>query len=435
MNLGKNRMVKYQKVFLKIFVAIFVYTYVLTYVLGQDQSVDKQKVQQYLRDLDSDSLAKREQAEKQLIEMGEAILPMLDETPASASAETKSRLSRIRHQLQVSQINKFAKSKLISLKGSYDIGDAFAEIEKQTGNRYSGYQERDINLTLDLEDVPCLEAVDRILDDAKLQIDPYQFTPGAHTLRARPFAQMDRSGFGTYASAFRIEATQIDAVRDLRNPELSGMRIQLEVGWEPRIRPIAIELPTKNIKMLDEFGDDIGVQLNGLTISNDVLVDAPLSQLVLPAELPDHETWKISKMVATMNVLLPGPIKTFKFDKIGDSIGKSIRIGDAQVKLENVSDNVDIHGVVLRLEFDRAANALESYRGWVFNNSLKLVGTNGKEYVPVGSETMAQDQNYVTVQYLFDLDVDPKTLSLEYTSPTAIIKVPVKFELKNIELP
>ena len=428
-------MIKYHMLFLQVFVASVVCACEPTVGFGQDESVDKQKVQQCLRDLDSDSLAKRELAEKQLIEMGDAILPMLDETPISASAETKTRLSRIRHQLQVKQINEFVKSKSVSLKGIYDIGDAFAAIEKQTGNKYSGYQERDINLKLDLEDVPCLEAVDRILDDAKLQIDPYQFAPGAHTLRARPIAQMDRSGFGTYASAFRVEATQIDAVRDLRNPELSGMRIQLEVGWEPRIHPIAIELPTENIKMLDEFGDDIGVQLNGLTISNDVLVDAPLSQLVLPAELPDHETWKISKMVATMNVLLPGPVKTFKFDKIGDSIGKTIRVGDAQVKLENVSDNVDIHGVVLRLEFDQAANALESYRGWIFNNKLSLVGADGKKFAPIGSETMAQDQNYVTIQYLFDLDVDPKTLSLEYTSPTAIIKVPVKFELKNIELP
>lgn len=402
---------------------------------AQDDSIDQQEVSQLVSQLDDPSLAKREQAEQKLLSMGDKILRLLDKAPPSASTEMLTRLSRIRHQLQVEQIKQFAQFKPVSLKGNYELADAFAAIEKQTGNKYSGFEDRDVALSLDLEDVPCLEAVDQILDDAKLQVDPFRFEEANQTLRARPLSQMDRSGFGAYSGAFRIEATQIDAVRDLRNPELSGMRIQLEVGWEPRIAPIAIELPTENIEMLDEYGDDIGVQFNGLTISNDVQANAPLSQLILPAELPDHETWKISKMVATMNVLLPGPKRTFKFDKIGDSIGKTIRIGDAQVKLENVSDNVDIYGVTVRLEFDQAANALESHRGWIFNNELNLLDADGKKIAPIGSETMAQDEHYITVQYLFDSSDDPKNLALEYTSPTAIIKVPIKFELKNIELP
>jgi hypothetical protein len=413
----------------------FSFLNMLAMPIVQDEIIDESKVKQLVRQLDDDALAKRETAEQQLVELGPAILPVLDQIQVAQSSESSTRLMRIRYKLQQQQIENYSKATTVTLNGEMTIADVFAAIEKQTGNKFGGIEDRANKLNLDLDDVPTMEALDQILDDAKLQIDPFDFQGDVHTVRARPIEQLDRSGVAAYPGAFRVEATRIDSVRDLRNPELSGMRIQLEIGWEPRISPIAVEIPTEQIKMLDEFGDPINVGFRGFAISNDIQSGAPLGELILPTELPDHETWKIAKMEATMNVLLPGPKQMFRFENVGTSVDKSLRIGEATVKIEDVSKNVDIYGISVRLEFDEASNALESHRGWIFNNSLALVDAEGKKILPIGSETMAQDDNFVTIQYLFDSDIDPNSLALEYVSPTAIIKLPVKFELKNIKLP
>ena len=46
--------------------------------------------------------------------------------------------------------------------------------------------------------------------------------------------------------------------------------------------------------------------------------------------------------------------------------------------VENCRKNGDIYDVSMRVRFDRAANALESHRGWIYDNECYMVDGKGR---------------------------------------------------------
>jgi hypothetical protein len=91
----------------------------------------------------------------------------------------------------------------------------------------------------------------------------------------------------------------------------------------------------------------------------------------------------------------------------------------------------------MRVRFDRAANALESHRGWIYENECYLLDAKGNRKGNDGLEANLLDVNEVGVAYKFDLGEKgtPAGYKLVYRTPAAIIKIPVEFELKNIDRP
>jgi hypothetical protein len=93
--------------------------------------------------------------------------------------------------------------------------------------------------------------------------------------------------------------------------------------------------------------------------------------------------------------------------------------------------------VEMRVQFDKAANALESHRGWIFNNECHLIDPKGNQIENAGVEANLLDVNEVGLSYKFDLG-EAKSLAgfkFVYKTPAAIIRIPVEFELKGIDLP
>ena len=89
----------------------------------------------------------------------------------------------------------------------------------------------------------------------------------------------------------------------------------------------------------------------------------------------------------------------------------------------------------MRLALDEDNHALESHRGWVFQNLSYLVGKDGETIDNAGFETTRQTRNEVGVAYLFDLPDGIEGLTWVYETPAAIVEMPVEYELKDIELP
>ena len=46
--------------------------------------------------------------------------------------------------------------------------------------------------------------------------------------------------------------------------------------------------------------------------------------------------------------------------------------------VESCRKNGDIYDVSMRVRFDKAANALESHRGWIYNNECYLLDPKGQ---------------------------------------------------------
>lgn len=89
----------------------------------------------------------------------------------------------------------------------------------------------------------------------------------------------------------------------------------------------------------------------------------------------------------------------------------------------------------MRLRLDEDNHALESHRGWAFQNLSYLVDKDGKRTESAGLETTLQTKNEVGVAYFFDQPAGLDSLTWVYETPAAIVELPVDYQFKDIRLP
>ncbi len=151
---------------------------------------------------------------------GPAALP----TTSGASAEVQLRLGRVRVRLETLRGEEEIQARQVTIAGNeLTLPDVLATIEKQTGDKVLDYRgqfgqqaaAKTLNLSLDKQ--PFWPALDQILDQAGMTIYQYSGEPGL-SLVNRSGGELPRYNRGAYAGAFRIEATDITARRDLAIP-------------------------------------------------------------------------------------------------------------------------------------------------------------------------------------------------------------------------
>jgi hypothetical protein len=153
--------------------------------------------------------------------------------------------------------------------------------------------------------------------------------------------------------------------------------------------------------------------------------------------LPDRGVKKIASLNGTLMALVPGRVETFEFESL--TMGENVeqRRAGVTVVFEGARKNIDAYELRLRVKFDEAANALESYRGWIYENETYLIDRDGKKLDVAAFNPTLQKSNEVGVAYIYVLD-EGKTLEnykLVYRTPAAIIQKPIAYELKDIPLP
>jgi len=392
------------------------------------------QVRALVRQLNDDELAKRNEAEAQLIALGHEILDLLPPITDRTPAEAKARLVRIREKLELARADAAVRASRVTLQGKMSLAKALAEIERQTGNRFTGFERHEAELDLDLADVPFWEATDRVLDDAELELNPYRGAEGL-PLTARPEGQVARTGRAAYGGIFRIEPVRIDSVRDLRHPAVSGLRLAVQIAWEPRVAPISLAQPLAELRAFDENGDSIEVDGAPRTIEAGVVGGASAVEMRLPFELPERGVGRIASLKGTIVTTLPGRVATFSFDKLGTAKNVEQRQAGVTVTLEQVRKNGDLYQVRIGVVFDQAANALESHRGWILENPAYVIDAKGNRLEHFGIERTREGENEIGLSYVFDLPDGPEQCKFFYETPAAIIRSEIPYELKDIELP
>jgi hypothetical protein len=407
-------------------------------VVAQQAAADpaqQAQIRRLLRLLDDDDLAVRDRAEKDLIELGPQLLDLLPTSDVGLSAEVKDRLSRVRKALETVAVESAIAASTVSLDGEMSLAKAAAEIERQTGNKLIGVEGRDATIKLTVKDAPFWTVLDQVLDQAGLDVNPYGGFGDRLTLAARPEEELPRFGRASYSGIFRFEAASAQAVRNLRNPRISGLKLLLNVAWEPRTRPISLEQPLDKITAVDENGNAIPIDGEVGELRADVQTDIPSVDLYLPFRLPDRGVKKIASLKGEMTALVPGRVETFEFE--GLAMGENVeqRRAGVTVVFESARKNVDAYEVRIRVKFDEAANALESYRDWIYRNETYLIDREGKKADVAAFNTTRQEINEIGLAYIYVLDKGLENYKLVYRTPAAIIKRPFTYELKEIPLP
>ena len=398
------------------------------------------KVKLLVRQLDSDQQAKREAAEKELIALGEEVLPLLPPTTRTTPAEVKNRLGRIRKALEDLAIAATTKPKFVTLSGEMLLSEALAEVEKQTGNRVTDSREEDKSdpkITLKLDKAPFWEALDTILDAAQLTLYNYDSQEGELSYIARDENALPRLGRGTYSGIFRLEPTRIEVDADLRNPASKAMRLTLDAAWEPRVRPVVIMLPLANFQATDESGNAVEVDSSDGDLEFPVEAGGAGVELVIPFKIPSRSVKQIASIKGKLNAVLLGREETYEFANPETKKGAEEERGGVTVILDQCRVVDGLLEARMRVKFDQASNALESHRGWIYNNPCYLQDQKGGKVEQAAIEASLLGDNEVGVIYRFDLgdEANAARYKLVYKTPAAIIEVPVEFELKGIDLP
>lgn len=401
----------------------------------------KKEVFRLVRQLNSNELAQRDAAEKSLIELGPAALDLI-KIDAATPPDAKQRLGRVRAALERAAAEATAKPTKITLQAdAQPLADVLAALSKQSGNAFIdlrpnlGQEQTQPKVTVALDGVPFWEAADAVLDAANLTTYAFGAEGKAIGLMNRPEHALPRRGRGAYAGPFRLEATSVEARRDLRDPTQRSLRVTLEVCWEPRLRPITLDMPVADLKATGPDGEAIAVAGGEAMLSVAVQPNIAQAELDVLLDPPARSVAKLSSLSGKMHALVPGRMETFEFGELKTAKNVEQRRGGVTVMVESVQKNDEIYEVYMQVKFDEAANALESHRGWIFANDAYLLDAAGNKVEHAGFETTRQQPNAVGVAYKFVLDDGLGAHRFVYKTPAAIVKLPVEFALKEIELP
>lgn len=399
------------------------------------------KVKSLVKQLDSVQQSRREEAEKELIALGSDIIGYLPSVGASTPAEMKNRLARIRQTLATKAIEAATKATEISLEGKMKLSEALEGITKQSGNHFEDYRERfnqvqsDPPLDLKLKKVSFWEALDTVLDEAEVTI--YNYDEEADALAY--VSQGDstpRKERASYGGPFRFDPVRVETTLDLKKPDNRSLRVALEVAWEPRLKPIVFMLPLEDVKAVDDQDREIPVGGGEGEVEVPVEFSNAGVEIDIPLTLPERSAKQIKSLKGKINATVPGRQETFEFSKLDKARDEQQERGGVTVTLDFARRNADIFEVEVRVRFDKAANALESHRGWIYNNPAYLLDDKGNRIESAGLAASLVQENEVGLSFKFDLEKTPlDKCKFVYKTPAAIYKIPVEFEVKSIDLP
>jgi hypothetical protein len=416
---------------------------------SQDDDLARQ-VGRLIRQLNDDAAAQRDAAEQELMDLPGAsatsadhFLALLPPDSDQLSLAVRERLARIRKQVEARAAKSAVAPTTVSLSADQmPLLDIFAAIEKQTGNRISDHREqagdadgkKQKPLTVTFQNEPFWSAVDQLLDQAGLGVYNYAGDDALAIVEREP-GDGPRHGSAVYSGPFRLEILEVSAQQNLRKPDRNSLKLQMEVAWEPRLRPIAVLQAAAEVEAADDIGQKLARSQPDASLDAEISIGTQATELVLPLALPPRTATRITSLKGKLRALVPGRQVKFQFDDLTHASGKTKSIGGVQVTIDSVRKNNEVWEVHMRLRLDEDNHALESHRGWAFQNLSYLVDKDGKRIESAGLETTLQTKNEVGVAYFFDQQAGLDGLTWVYETPAAIVELPVDYEFKDIRLP
>jgi len=397
------------------------------------------EVRRLVRQLNSPRLAERNSAEERLLKLGPEVLEYLPASGDHMPAEVEQRVARLRQVLQKEVARSTAQASTVTLRGNLPLGEILSAMEKQTGNKITGMGGFDPHastqrLEVRFDEKPFWQAIDEVVDQANLTV--YNYGPEkAVTLRPHSEGLAPRVGRAWYQGPFRFEAVRIEAARDLRNAAQKSLSLTVEVAWEPTLVPISLLLPMSRIEAIDEEGHLLPLDSPQAELEVPITADSMASELRIPLVLPPRSVQQIAQLRGVMTALLPGKIETFRFQDLEKAKDVEQRIAGVTVTRVGGRKNHELWEVRLRVRFDHAGEALQSHRGWIFDNEVYLEGTDGKPITWGTYETTRQTENEVGLAYMFSVEGSLAGHTLVYKTPGVILTAEIPYQVKDIPLP
>jgi hypothetical protein len=410
-------------------------------LLGQVAAVPQPAISPLIEQLDAPAKADRDEAERKLLALGPTALERLPELNDRMPAETRLRLGRVRSQLERAQADASVEASHVTLDADkMPLNDVLAAIEKQTGNHIIdfrpqfGEQVQNQPISAKFRNTAFWPALDEVLDQAGLTVYNFSGEEGLSIVGRSP-SQLPRARRADYSGAFRIEATEFTAHRDLRDPASHTLELDIEASWEPRLRPIVILQSADWITARDDQGRALPLSSKNEQLEVNITPNTHSVQLPIHFALPARSVKQISSLRGKLVAMLPGRAEDFRFENLDKAKRVEQRRAGVTVVLDEAWKNNSVWEIRVRVIFDKAGGALESHRTWVFNNEAWLETPSKEKVSYAGMETTRQGENEVGVSYMFSAPQGLAGHTFVYRTPVSISTVPVTYELKDLELP
>lgn len=416
---------------------------------AQSDAALRDRVRQLVERLDSPDAQTRDAASQGLIKIGPRVAPFLPEPAAVKNADLKARLDKVRQALEKAGSEVDGKASLVTLTGKgLRLSEALAQLQKQSGNAITDMREQlgaevtNPALDLDIQGKPFLEALDMVAGQAGVGLTfftgdgtiglaggPAMETPG-ETKPAKPTKPLVR-----YTGPFRIELKQMGLVRDYQSGA-SSANLQLELSWEPRLRPMLLVLKAESIRVLDDRGRAIKPRV--AMESDEIVVrpENPVAEINLNLDAPDRSATRIASLKFKAEITIPAGLKTFTFKKL-DQANVVQKQGEVGVTLKGLEVDEQVWKVNVELAYPGEGPAFESYRQGLFNNRVWLLRGDGSRFAQNGGfSNTASDGGKLGFEYLFvDAPGKPGDYGLVYETPSKVVSLPIDFEIHDVELP
>ncbi|MCH7728321.1 MAG: hypothetical protein IH991_17865 [Planctomycetes bacterium] len=201
------------------------------------------------------------------------------------------------------------------------------------------------------------------------------------------------------------------------------------------MKPISLSFPNDKLQALDADGKPILTSIGAGEQEVNVTPLMTSIELDLPFGLPDRSIKNIATLRGTMIAMILGRQEQFTFTALKGAQNIEQRKSGATVTLQQVRKNLQLTEVRVRVKFDKAENALESHRGWASRNQAYMLDADGKVVEFAAEEAFLLGDDEIGRVYLFDIGKGLDGYKFVYSTPGMIIKKPIRFELKDIELP
>ncbi|CAN5872930.1 hypothetical protein BH23PLA1_BH23PLA1_29990 [soil metagenome] len=401
----------------------------------------RDRVAQLLERLGDDETA--DQAEESLIKLGPRALPLL---PDPAPEGLKERLGKVRSAIEEQAEEESLDASRVTIKGEgIRLSEALRALQSQSGNPISDMRElygQDATnpaLDLDIEDRPFFEALDQIVKQAGLTLVFYTGDGTIGLLAGGGDYGEEMMGvehWRLYSGPFRIELREVALAENFATGTRNG-NVQLEVAWEPRLRPMLLSLGAAGIEIVDDRGE--AVEPNVRDESGTVVLrpENPVAELNLNVNAPDRAAQKIGTLKVAAEVTVPAGNRVFRFPDLAASNVKQEQ-GDIAVTLRSVEVDDFVWKVNVEVVYaDAEGPAFESYRQGLFNNRLWLQRPDGSRFEQNGGfNQTGGGGGRLAFQYLFvDAPGKPSDYQFVYETPSKVLTIPLEFEYEAVPLP
>jgi hypothetical protein len=421
--------------------------------VAQDSAL-RDRVDQLIARLSEGEPSARDAAEKALVRLGPRVLPLLPEATAVPDADATLRLDRVRAALTADLNEEAPAASLVTIQGKgLRLTEALQQLQKQSSNvvvdlrAQFGGEATNPQLDLDIEKKPFFEALDVICRASGLA--PTFFTgdgsiglmdAGMAASGGDPNMPMptDVEPRVVYTGPFRVQLKQFVLSRDFLTGR-SRANAQMEVAWEPRLRPMLLALRSSDIKVVDDQGRAVAPSLAEESTSTVIRPENPAAELNLNLDAPERSASKLATMSLQADVTLPAGVQTVRFASLATPESKTQ--GGVTVKLESTEVEEQVWKVRVRVAFEGEGPAFESYQQGLFNNvvwlqakdgaRIDLNGPNGGGFNSLGSGA-----GNVGFEYLFvDVAGKPSDYGLGYETPSRVATIPLRVEFTDVPLP